>query len=161
MVVVAVTFKPMLAWLPPGLPRVSEVVLDIRVLLFSFGISLLAGILVGVLPAFRTSRASLEMALKKGGRFVTGDVRRRRVHGLLVVGEVAIAFVLLTGAGLLVKSFVRLSTAERGFDPADVLALDIALPWERYRDDALRETLLQSIEDRVAVLPGVRSDRPL
>ncbi len=148
-------FEPMVAWLPAGLPRADEVTLDGRVLLFSFGASLVTALLVGVLPALSAFRTPFSEALKDGGRSSTQGGRKRRLQGSLVSAEIALAFVLLLGSGLLVKSFWRLNGEERGFDPSDVMTLALALPDDPYGDQGERHSFLDLLRDRLRALPGV------
>jgi putative ABC transport system permease protein len=122
------TFNPLLAALPPGLPRSDEVALDRIVLFFTVAISVFTGLLVGSLPAFRAARTDVAEMLQDGGRGLTGGGRRNWAQGMLVVSEIALAFVLLLGAGLLVRSFVRLTSVERGFNAEQVLNFGMQLP---------------------------------
>jgi putative ABC transport system permease protein len=151
------TFKPLLAFLPSSLPRTDEIFLDQRVLLFSLVASLATGILVGVLPALSVSRTGITDVLREGGRGFTGSGGRRRAHSLLVSSEIALAFALLVGSGLLVKSFVRLTTIERGFDAANVSMIFVTLRGERYADAERRNTFLAGFQERLAALPGALS----
>jgi len=148
------TFKPLLAFLPSSLPRTDEIILDYRVLLFSLAASLATGILVGVLPALSVSRTAITDVLREGGRGFSGSGGRRRAHNLLVSSEIALAFALLVGSGLLVKSFVRLTSVERGFDAANVSMIFITLPQERYGDNERRNAFLTGFRERLAALPG-------
>ncbi len=122
------TFGPLLAALQPGLPRSDEVALDRSVLLFTAAISVLTGLSVGSLPAFRAARTDVAEVLQDGGRGLTGGRRRNRTQGMLVVSEIALAFVLLVGAGLLVRSLVRLTSVERGFNAEQVLSFRMRIP---------------------------------
>jgi predicted permease len=139
-----------------SLPRAQEVTLDWRVLLFTFVISIGAGILFGLAPAIRTIRPSVQEALKESGRGFSGG--RHRAQGLFVAIELSMAVVLLIGAGLMLKSLSRLWDSNPGFDPNHVLTFDIALPPAMANADAeairaqLRET-----HRRLAAIPGVES----
>jgi predicted permease len=139
-----------------SLPRAQEVSLDWRVLLFTFAISIVSGILFGLAPAIRTIRPSVQEALKEGGRGFSGG--RHRAQGLFVAVELSMAVVLLIGAGLMLKSLSRLWDSNPGFDPNHVLTFDIALPPAMANADAeairaqLRET-----HRRLAAIPGVES----
>src|SRR5262249_9746817 len=106
---------------PAGLPSVARIVGGLRVVAGTFGLALLAGIISGVAPAIRGGNATLGEGLK-GGTRISGGAGRRRIRSALVVAEVALALVLLVGAGLMIKSFARLATVNAGFDPQDVLA---------------------------------------
>lgn len=151
------TFKPMLAFLPSSLPRTDEIFLDQRVLLFSLVASLATGILVGVLPALTVSRTGITDVLREGGRGFAGDGGRRWAHNLLVSSEIALAFVLLVGSGLLVKSFVRLTSIERGFDAANVSMVFFRLPQATHDNTERRSTFLMRFHERLAAFPGVQS----
>src|SRR5215472_1893641 len=110
--------------LPNALPRSEQVQLDGRVLLFTFAASLVAGILFGLIPALKTAGADIHGTLKEGGRGGSGT--RHRAQGLIVVMEMALALVLLTGAGLMIRSMAKLWTTNPGFDPQNVLKFDLA-----------------------------------
>ncbi|MFC1639463.1 FtsX-like permease family protein [Gemmatimonadota bacterium] len=124
------TFKPLLSLLPSGIPRVDEIALDLRVFLFTAAMSLFTGLLAGTVPALRAARTDVAAMLQDGGRGSTGGTRHNRMQSVLVVSEVALAFVLLLGAGLLVKSLVRLTSVERGFDAERVLVFSHSISAE-------------------------------
>ena len=117
---------------PAFLPRQSDIGLDIRVLLFTAVISVATGALFGLLPALQASRPNLQTPLKEGPRGATTGAARQRLRSGLVVAEVAMAVALLSGAGLLIKSFWRLNQVDPGFNPERIVALDIVLPASRY-----------------------------
>jgi putative ABC transport system permease protein len=129
--------------------------LDARVLAFATALSVVSAILFGMVPAFQAARFDLNAVLKQGGRDSASGSRARRVRGALVVGEVALAGVLLIGAGLLVRSFDRLLAVPEGFEPAHVLSLQLALPNAQYPDPASRARFVRSLVDRIDALPGV------
>src|SRR5262249_23212958 len=112
---------------PCKLPPAYDIRLDIRLAGFTLLVSLLTGIVFGLLPALQASKIDLGATLKEGGRDAAG-LLRRRLRGFLVVSEVALAFVLLIGAGLLIMSFARLTEVDPGLDPRSVLTMDILLP---------------------------------
>jgi putative ABC transport system permease protein len=141
---------------PADLPRMQGVRLDGRVLVFTLLVSLLTGLLFGLIPALRAARADLNEALKEGGRGGEG-LRRNRLRSALVVAEVASAMTLLVGAGLLINSFVRLQRVNMGFDPHQVLTLRVELPEARYREGRQIINFNQEFLRRVERLPGVRS----
>src|SRR5262249_11298958 len=145
----------LLAIAPDNLPRAYDIRLDTRVAGFTLLISLLTGIVFGLLPALQASKLSLGMTLKEGGRDAAG-LLRRRLRGFLVVGEVALAFVLLIGAGLLIRSFARLTEVDPGLDPRGVLTMDILLPFAKYRDGRSVAFFQQTLE-RLRALPGVEA----
>jgi putative ABC transport system permease protein len=148
----------LLVALSPGdIPRTGEIGIDARVLAFTFGVSLLTGLVFGLAPALQASSSDLHEALKEGGRGGTTGPRRARVRAVLIVSEVALALVLLVGAGLLVRSFFKLRNVSPGYDPENVLTLDIPLPGTRYKEDAQLTAFYQRLIERVKALPGVEA----
>ena len=142
---------------PKNLISGEEVGLSLPVLGFTFGISLLTGIVFGLWPAFEAARSDPHEALKETGRSNTGGPRSRRARGAFVVAEVALALVLLVGAGLLMKSFLRLQAINPGFDPQNVLTMRVLLPRTKYPDDAKRVAFFRQAVERMQGLPGVVS----
>jgi putative ABC transport system permease protein len=140
---------------PAGIPRAEEAGLDLRVLGFALLVSTLTGLVFGLVPALQASKVELTDALKSSARSAAGG-RRSLARGALVAAEVALSLVLLVGAGLLVKSFVRLTEVELGFDPAHVVAADISLPY-RYNTPEKRTEFYRQLLKRVEALPGVSS----
>jgi putative ABC transport system permease protein len=136
-------------------PRAEEISIDARVLLVAVGMSMLTGVLAGMLPAVRASRSDLNDALKEGGR---GDgaigVRTRRV---LIVCEIALSLVLLMGAGVMVQSLLALRHVDTGFDPNGVLTLDVRLIGRRYPTPAQRSAFFDAALQRIRALPGVEA----
>ena len=123
----------LIASLPEGsLPRLAEVGIDTTVLLFTAAIALAAGVLCGLAPALRASRTDLQEALKSGGRGSTMGRNEQRARGLLVISEVALALVLLVGAGLMLRTFEHLQAVDPGFDPHHVLTLEVAAGGKTY-----------------------------
>jgi putative ABC transport system permease protein len=141
---------------PVSFPRINEVSLDGRVLLFTLLISLLTGVLFGLAPVLQLPKLRLYAPLKEGGR-TAQSVARRGLRQFLVVTEVALALVLLIGAGLLANSFYRLMQVERGFDPANVLTVNLTLPSSKYPEPAQQTAFLQQALERVAQIPNVRA----
>jgi predicted permease len=139
-----------------SLPRAGEVRLDGRVLLFTVVISLASGILFGLAPALKISRPDLQATLKEGGRGVGGG--RHRAQGIFVATEMAMAVVLLIGAGLMLRTLSRLWDVSPGFDPHHVLTFYVGLPpsTETATPASIRAALLQ-LHDRLASIPGVQS----
>jgi predicted permease len=135
-------------------PRADEISVDGRVVLFAFGVSMLTGILAGVLPAIRAGRTDLNEALKEGGRSDAGGVGLR-TRRLLIVCEVALSLVLLTGAGVMIRSLLALQHVDAGFDPRNVLTMSIALPGTRYKAPSQKTAFFDSALQRIRVLPGV------
>jgi predicted permease len=138
------------------LPRAQEVRVDGRVLFFTLGISLLSAILCGLAPALRAARLDVQSTLKEGGRGMSGS--HHRAQGVFVVAEMAMALVLLVGAGLMLRSLARLWSADPGFDPHHVLMFYVALPpaMDLATPAATRAALLQ-LHDRLSSIPGVQS----
>ncbi|MFP2913401.1 FtsX-like permease family protein, partial [Pyxidicoccus sp. 3LFB2] len=146
----------LLAVVGEGLPRATEVRLDLYSVLFTAGVSLLTGVLFGLVPAIQASRADLNSALREGTRGTDGK-KAGRVRSGLVVAQVALALVLLVGAGLFAKSFHALSEVEAGFTPEGVLTASLALPQTAYADTARRSSFMQTLLARLHALPGVES----
>jgi putative ABC transport system permease protein len=140
--------------LPAALPRAEQVGLDGRVLLFTAGISLLAGILFGLAPALKTSRTDLNEALKQGARGTTTS--RHGAQMVFVVAEMALALVLLIGAGLMVRSLSHLWRTDPGFDPHNAMTFGLSLPpsMMNAQPEAIRATI-REFDRKIAALPGV------
>ncbi len=139
--------------LPEALPRVQEVHLDTRVLLFTVAASLLTGVLFGLAPALKTSGVNIQAKLKEGGR--GSSAGRHRTQRTFVVVEMALAVILLAGAGLMIRSLARLWSVDPGFDPHHLLVFRASFPPEN-SPDAIRATW-REIHDKLAVLPGVEA----
>src|SRR5215472_2393799 len=142
--------------LPVDIPRLAGVRADGTVLLFTVLVSTLTGIVFGLAPAAQASRISFVESLKEAGHGLSESLHRRRARGLLVVADVAVAAVLLVGAGLLVNSFLRLQHVDPGFNPQDVLTFKIDLPYVRYSGPRQTQFFERAI-DRLGHLPGVLS----
>jgi predicted permease len=141
--------------MPDALPRVQSVHIDSRVLLFTLAASLLAGIFFGLAPALGASRAGLHSTLKEGGRGSSGS--RHRLQGLFVVVEMAMALVLLVGAGLMVRSLAKLWSINPGFNPHNVLTFAVSCPaTPGATPDAVRASM-RRLQDTVAAVPGVEA----
>ncbi len=138
-----------------NLPRSEEIGIDGIVMLFTLGVSLLAGVLFGLAPAVHTATPDLHGALKEGGRGTTADRGSHALRRSLVVTEVALALTLLTGAGLLLKSFARLQRVDPGFDPANLLTFNLALPQTRYPSDTAQIAFFDQVFPALARVPGV------
>ncbi|HKS29437.1 MAG TPA: ABC transporter permease, partial [Pyrinomonadaceae bacterium] len=152
---VAFWLLPMLIAINPGnIPRVAEINMDARVLAFAFGISILTGVLFGLVPALKVSGVDLNEALKEGGRGSTGGLGRSRVRSLLVISEVALSLVLLVGAGLLIRSFVALLATPPGYDPSRVMTASIEVSRSDYPEP---ELFFHEVTERVKALPGVEA----
>jgi putative ABC transport system permease protein len=147
----------LVAFGPSDLPRVKEVAVDGRVLAFTFAVSVLTGLVFGLMPALQSSRPELNETLKEGGRSATGGAARRRVRSSLVVAEVALSLVLLIGAGLLLKSFFRLRAVNPGFNPHGVLTMQIDLSGPNYQKGSQLTAFRDQLLERVEALPGVEA----
>jgi len=141
---------------PANLPRLEEVRLDSRVLLFSACLSILSAVISGLAPALRLSRTSPNEALKEGGRSATGGLKHLRVQRLLVVSQVALALVLLIGAGLMLRSFESLMKVDAGFEPKNVLTAYVSLPASKYPNPAARQAFFDQLVGKLGALPGVQ-----
>jgi predicted permease len=158
---------------PGNIPRLEAITLDATVLGFTFAVSIVTGILFGLAPAFRAARVDLNTSLKAGGRNSQGEggfgSSRRRLRSLLVVAEVAISLMLLIGAGLLVRSFIRLQQVSPGFEPHGVISLrlgstarqfpsrDVAIEFYRAASDALNSVPGVTMRGAVSSLPFTSS----
>ncbi len=147
----------LIALSPGNIPRTGELHIDARVFAFTFVISLATGIVFGLVPALQASKTDLNESLKEGGRSATGGPRRQRVQNLLIVSEMALALVLLVGAGLMIKSFVHLQNMNPGFDPGHVLTAFVGLPEAKYKDEAQLRDFFEQVLARVRTLPGVEA----
>jgi putative ABC transport system permease protein len=140
---------------PDSLPRVAETELDVRVLAFTALISLATGIIFGLAPALLVTNSNLAESLKDGRRGATASVQTNRTRSLLVVAEVALALVLLVGAGLLVNSFVRLQQVAPGFDPSQTLAFNVAPSASRTSTPQQIGEFYRELIGQLKALPGV------
>ncbi len=153
----AVWAKKLLVSLGPRqIPRLQEINLDGAAFGFTLGITLLAALLAGLLPAWQVSRNELTSTLKEGQKGAGGS-QRSRLRSLLVVAEIALSFMLVIGAGLLIKSFIRLVQVDPGIDPNNVLTLKLDLPGSRYPESRQQAAFFEEVERRIAALPGVES----
>ncbi|HEX7177085.1 MAG TPA: ABC transporter permease [Pyrinomonadaceae bacterium] len=145
----------LLAVVPADIPRMGGISTDARVLVFTLGATLATGLVFGLAPALQASKTSLNESLKEGERGSTAS--RNRLRGGLIVAEVALSLVLLAGAGLLVKSFWKLTAVNPGFNPEGVLTATMTLSDNKYEeDDQQREAYRRALE-RVAAMPGIDS----
>ena len=147
---------------PGNIPRLEDIEINGAVVAFTFGVSLATGILFGLAPVWRAVKVDLNTSLKAGGRSGQSDgglrVRRHRLRGLLVVSELALSLMLVIGAGLLVRSFVRLQSVPPGFTTDHVLTMQVAANGTKYRKDKAVVQFYQEFESRVARLPGVKAE---
>jgi putative ABC transport system permease protein len=146
----------LVAMKPANLPRLETISVDSRVLFFSLVVSVLTGVVFGLAPVWQATRVNVSDALKEGGR---GDVgaAKHRLRSALVVIEMALALVLLTGAGLLINSFLRLRNVQPGFDTDNLLTMGITLPEARYREIPAQTQYRRALLEEVNSLPGAQA----
>ncbi|HSE97852.1 MAG TPA: ABC transporter permease [Blastocatellia bacterium] len=149
--------EALIAFNPGNIPRLEEVSLDGRVLAFTLGVSFITGLIFGVIPALQASRPDLNESLKEGGRSSAGGAGHRRVRSIFVVSEVALALVLLVGAGLMIKSFAKLQRVDLGYNPENVLTARVLLPGSKYGDNPKRAAFFKQAVERLAAIPGVQA----
>lgn len=143
---------------PGNIPRLEELGMDVRVLGFTFAISIFTGVIFGLAPALRATRVDLTTSLKAGGKGITNgglSVRHDKLRGALVIAELAISLPLLVGAGLLVRSFVRLAKVPPGFNPQHVASMDVGAYGPQFKDPTTRVQFYQELAERTLRLPGV------
>ena len=140
-----------------NIPRALHVGVDWRVLGFTLLVSILTGVVFGLVPAIHSSKTELTESLKEGGRGSGEGARRNGIRGILVVVELAIAVVLLVGAGLLIQSLWRLRQVTPGFNPENVLTLVVGIPEVKYPTGAKQTQFFRDLSARIASLPGVKS----
>jgi len=147
---------------PGNIPRLEDIEINSAVLAFTFGVSLATGVLCSIAPALRALKVDLNISLKSGGRSGQSDgsmrLTRQRLRGLLVVSELALSLVLLTGAGLLIRSFSRLQSVPPGFAADHVVSTGVVVSGPKYREGQAVHRFYQEIEDRVSRLAGVKSE---
>ena len=154
----------LLAFSPGNIPRINDPefatsaisMLDWRILAFSLGISLLTGVLFGLFPAIQVSRLDVNTTLKESGGRSGSGLKHNRVRGLLVIGEIALAMVLLAGAALMIRTFAGLRSVKPGLDPSGVLTLKTALSGNRYASTARVASMVRQASERIEGLPGVQ-----
>ena len=152
--VVRWSMPALLALAPGDMPRIGEVHADMTVLAFAFGLSIVTGLAIGIVPAFAASRPQLQSALTASGRGSTTGRGQRRVRSVLVTIEIGLAVVLTLGAGLLLRSFLSVLSVDPGFRPDNLLTMQIALP-NHLSTPAQRQALYDALFARLDALPGV------
>jgi putative ABC transport system permease protein len=151
------TMKGILLMMPPfPFPREIDITMDMRVLAFAMALSLLTGVLFGMVPALQASRPDLAASIKDDNRASSGSASRKRFRDALIVAEVALAFVLLVGSGLLIRSFFQLMNVDTGFDSTNILTLRLPATTEQYPDPAALNRYLSEVRAAVEAVPGVR-----
>ena len=149
--------RALVALSPADLPRVETVGIDFRVVLFLLAVTVVTAIVFGLVPATHAAAANLSSALKEGGRGDTDGVRRNHLRSFLVASEFALAFMLLIGAGLMVRSFFALEAIDPGFNPHHVLSMIVSVAGSAEAGPGRREVFYRQLLDRVRALPGVQS----
>ncbi|HEX7174993.1 MAG TPA: ABC transporter permease [Pyrinomonadaceae bacterium] len=147
----------LLAAIPIEFPFWMKFNLDWRVLTFTAGVSLLTGVVFGIAPALQASKVDLNETLKEGGRSAAAGAGHGRVRSLLVVAEVALSLVLLIGAGLMMRSFLRLQHVNPGLNPENVLTMTVSLPRAKYKEQEKRPAFFGQLLERTRALPGVEA----
>lgn len=142
---------------PVKVPNLNEVTINGRVLLFTLGVAMITGLVFGLVPALHASRTDLNKTLKEGGRDSKASSGGRRIRSTLVIAEIAVALVLLVGAGLMLRSFFRLQQVETGFNPENILTFNLQLPFASYQDWRKVSEFYAQLLDRIETLPGVKS----
>lgn len=142
---------------PEEVRRMGEIKLDAGVLVFTLVLSVLTGLIFGLAPALSATKLNLNVSLKDGARSLGGTLRQHRIRGALVVLEVALALVLLTGSGLLLKSYVNLRSIELGFNPDRLLTMSLGLPANDYKEPARRVSYFQQTLSNLQQVPGVEA----
>lgn len=142
---------------PTSLPRLGDLGIDLRVLGFTFVVTLLTGIACGLVPALRISQVDPNEVLKEGGRGSAGGLGHERLRKVLIAAEVALSLVLLVGAGLLIRSYQHVLEANPGFDPKGVLTFRVSLPGFRYKTPDAVAQFYRTLTERVQALPGVQA----
>jgi putative ABC transport system permease protein len=140
---------------PADTPRLDEIRIDSRVLIFTSAVTLLTGIVFGLIPALQASRTEMTDSLKEGGRAL-GSIRNR-ARSFLVISEVALSLLLLVGAGLTINSFIRLSSLDPGFDSDNVLTMMLNLPGSKYREPHQQVAFMQRVTSDLGEIPGIES----
>src|SRR5688572_8210853 len=142
--------------MPQGLfPTEADIRLNMPVLAFSPGVAMFTAIVFGLVPALQTVKKNMADPLKDSGRGVVGGFRRGKLRSALVVCEVALSLVLLAGAGLLIRNFVKLQTVDLGLDPNNILVARLPLPREQYKSAAAKQQFFEALLPRLHALPGV------
>jgi putative ABC transport system permease protein len=142
---------------PNALYRTEQISLDPRVLLFTLAVTLVTGVIFGLVPALQTSRIDIQATLKQGALNASSGVRSLKLTGTFVVAELALCCVLLVGAGLLLRSFQQLMLVKPGFEPNNVLTLRLRLSDSKYRDSSQTTAFLKTVMQQATSLPGVVS----
>ena len=147
---------------PGNIPRLEVIGIDLRVLAFTLAVSLLTGVVFGLAPALRSVKVDLNSSLKSGGRSTQTDggfsLSRHRLRSLLVVSELALSLMLLIGAGLLIRSFVRIQGVSPGFNPEHVISMRLGSSAQRFQNRDARNQFFHQLLEKVSAVPGVKAE---
>jgi putative ABC transport system permease protein len=157
LVLAAIALRVGVSWLPESLPRIHEIGIDWQVMLFAIALAVVTGMVCGLAPAFAALRTSVNDALKEGGRTGTAGGQHASLRSALVIGEIAIALVLLVASGLLLRSFEKMRAVDLGFRPDHILTGSYSLPQQQYATQAVVDEFNRELIRRVQQLPGVKS----
>ena len=149
--------RALVAMSPPGVPRLEQARLDGLVILFTIGVAFLCALIFGLAPAIRAARTDVQAGLRSAGRSPAGSGIRDRLRTALIVGELALALLLLTGASLLIQSAIALERVPPGFNPDGVLSARLSLPAETYGPPEAVQQTFEAILDQARAIPGVRA----
>src|SRR6266850_1296234 len=149
--------RALIALSPPALMDLHDVRVNLPVLAFTLGVSLLTGIIFGFVPAFEAARFNLQESLKEGGKNIGGSARSHHFRNLFVITQVALALILLVGAGLLLKSLNRLQSVEPGFNAKNLLTMRVSLPMRKYDTERKRIDFFRNAVEQLRAIPGVEA----
>ena len=139
------------------LPRAGEIHIDWETLAFTLLVSIVTAVFFGLIPSLETSKPDLNMILRESGRGATGSLRRSQARGLLVIGQVAVSMILLIAASLLMRSFLKLQQVDPGFDPRNVLTMQVTLPNAKYATNPQKNAFFREAFRHISATPGVNS----
>ena len=140
-----------------ALPNARVITIDWRVVVFSLAITVATGLIFGLVPSLASTKTGLSASLKEGGASTTSEPGRRRLRNALVASEMALALILLTGAGLLVRTFLHLVDVDLGIDPKNVVTMNISLPHYKYSSAPQQALFFQALLQRLETMPGVKA----
>jgi predicted permease len=140
-----------------NLPRAGEIQIDWETLGFTLLVSLVTAVFFGLIPSLQASKPDLNVILRESGRGAAGSLRRSRARGLLVIGQVAVSMILLIAASLLMRSFLALERVDPGFDPHNVLTMQVTLPQAKYATNSQKNAFFRQVLQQISITPGVSS----
>ena len=140
-----------------NLPRAGEIHIDWETLAFTLLVSIVTAVFFGLIPSLQTSKPDLNMILRESGRGAVGSLRRSQARGLLVIGQVAVSMILLIAASLLMRSFLKLQQVDPGFDPRNVLTMQVTLPIAKYATNSQKNAFFREALRHISATPGVNS----